>query len=151
GRDSVRVRATVMGDVADADWALLPPDPASHTDVHVELRASGASLRNGAIRVEVETSSWFHEPVGYEVFRCTLAFYDAEDRLLFRELGRGGSLDLRARNFRPHLGGDGYTLTAAFEADPAEHLAGMGQYQQHLLDLKGATFELAHRNSQASV
>ena len=151
GRDSVRVRATVMGDVADADWALLPPDPASHTDVHVELRASGASLRNGAIRVELETSSWFHEPVGYEVFQCALAFYDAEDRLLFRELGRGGSLDLRARTFRPLPGGDAHALTAAFEADPAEHLAGMGQYQQHLLDLKGATFELAHRNSQASV
>nr|WP_241744160.1 TIM-barrel domain-containing protein [Cellulosimicrobium arenosum] len=27
----------------------------------------------------------------------------------------------------------------------------MGQYQQHVLDLKGSTFELAHRNSQASV
>ena len=151
GRDSLRVRATVMGDVVDTDWALLPPAADAHEDVQVQVRDGGASLRNGAIRVEVETSSWFHEPVGYEVFRCTLAFYDAEDRLLFRELGRGGSLDLRARNFRPHLGGDGYALTAAFEADPAEHLAGMGQYQQRLLDLKGATFELAHRNSQASV
>ena len=37
------------------------------------------------------------------------------------------------------------------ESDPGEMLFGMGQYQQHLLDLKGSTFELAHRNSQASV
>src|SRR5699024_3086582 len=41
--------------------------------------------------------------------------------------------------------------TTLFRSDPAEHLAGMGQYQQHVLDLKGSTFELAHRNSQASV
>ncbi|GAB4004499.1 hypothetical protein GCM10029992_49700 [Glycomyces albus] len=34
---------------------------------------------------------------------------------------------------------------------PGEKLYGMGQYQQDLLDLKGSTFELAHRNSQASV
>ncbi len=151
GRDSVRVRATVMGDVADTDWALLPPDPAAHANVSVEVRPDGATLVNGGLRVELTASSWFHEPVGYEVFRCDLAFYDAAGRLLFRELGRGGSLDLRARHFRPRAGGDGHELTVAFEADPDEHLAGMGQYQQHVLDLKGSTFELAHRNSQASV
>lgn len=151
GADSVRVRATVMGEVVDADWALLPPDPVTHAGVSVEVHAAGASLRNGAIRVEMTTSSWFHDPVGYEVFRCDLAFYDADGRLLFRELGRGGSLDRLARHFRPHLGGTSHTLTASFEADPTERLAGMGQYQQHLLDLKGSTFELAHRNSQASV
>jgi alpha-D-xyloside xylohydrolase len=150
GRDSVRVRATVLGDVVDTDWALLPPDPASH-DVEVVVRPDGATLRNGDLRVELATASWFHEPVGYEVFRCDLAFHDADGRLLFRELGRGGSLDLRARHLRPRPGDDSHTITALFEADPREHLAGMGQYQQHVLDLKGCTFELAHRNSQASV
>ena len=150
GRGSVRVRAS-LGDVVDADWALLPPDPAAHADVRTEVRADGATLVNGGLRVELSASSWHHDPVGYEVFRCDLAFYDAEGRLLFRELDRGGSLDLRARHLRPRTGDDGVTLTASFEADPDEHLAGMGQYQQHVLDLKGSTFELAHRNSQASV
>src|SRR5699024_6630054 len=151
GRNSVRVRATMRGEVLDTDWALLAPEPADHTEVSIEVHDRGATLRNGAIRVELETTSWFHEPVGYDVFLSTLAFYDADDRLLLRELGRGGSLDLRARHFRAHQGGDGHALTASFETDPAEHLAGMGQYQQHVLDLKGSTFELAHRNSQASV
>jgi len=151
GRDSVRVRATVMGDVEDADWALLPPDPRGHDDVTVGTSPDGATLVNGALRVELTTSTWFHEPVGYEVSRCELAFYDADGRLLFRELGRGGSLDLQARRFRPRPGDDGHVLTASFEADPGERLSGMGQYQQHVLDLKGSTFELAHRNSQASV
>ncbi len=150
GRDSVRVRATLEGAVIDADWALLPPTPGAHDQVTLQVHDRGATLCNGRIRVELETSSWFHEPVGYEVFRCDLAFYDETGRLLLRELGRGGSLDLRARRYRA-LPGDGYALTASFEADPEEHLAGMGQYQQHVLDLKGSTFELAHRNSQASV
>jgi len=151
GRDSVRVRATMRGDVLDTDWALLPPGPGAHEQATVEVHDSGATLRNGGIRVELETSSWFHEPVGYQVFRCDLAFYDGSGRLLFRELGRGGSLDLRSRHFRARTGGDAHELTASFETDPQEHLAGMGQYQQHVLDLKGSTFELAHRNSQASV
>ncbi|WP_277212161.1 glycoside hydrolase family 31 protein [Isoptericola croceus] len=151
GRDSVRVRATVMGEVEDTDWALLPPDPGAHADARVELRPDGATLRNGAIRVELAASSGFHHSVGYEVFHCELAFYDANGRLLLREHDRGGSLNLRARHLRPHQGGDGHTLTASFESDPEERLAGMGQYQQHVLDLKGSTFELAHRNSQASV
>ncbi len=150
GRDSVRVRARVMGDVEDTDWALLPPSHDAR-DVAVEVRPDGATLVNGAIRVELTCSTWFHEPVGYEVSRCDVAFYDADGRLLLRELGRGGSLDLRARHFRPRLGGDDHTLTASFESDPDEKLYGMGQYQQHVLDLKGCTLELAHRNSQASV
>ncbi|MDR0283294.1 MAG: hypothetical protein LBI33_00155, partial [Propionibacteriaceae bacterium] len=63
---------------------------------------------------------------------------------------RGGSLNLTGREFRPQLGGD-YSLTAHFEGDADEKLAGMGQYQQAIANLKGCTFELAHRNSQVSV
>ncbi|WP_084800307.1 glycoside hydrolase family 31 protein, partial [Promicromonospora kroppenstedtii] len=111
----------------------------------------GATLVNGGLRVELTTTTGFSEVVGYEVSHCDLAFYDADGRLLLRELDRGGSLQLRARDFRPRLGDDGHTLTASFESDPDEKLYGMGQYQQHVLDLKGSTFELAHRNSQASV
>ncbi|WP_232527931.1 glycoside hydrolase family 31 protein [Microbacterium suaedae] len=151
GRDSVRVRAALMGDVEDADWALVTPDARAHDRVRIEADSDGAVLVNGDIRVELATSSWFHEIVGHEVTACELTFRDADGRVLFRELSRGGSLNLRARNMRPRLGDDGISLTASFEADPGEHLAGMGQYQQHVLDLKGTTLELAHRNSQASV
>lgn len=151
GPDSVRVRAALMGDVVDTEHALLPreevPPP---RDASVELRPDGATLVHGALRVELRVTTWFHEPVGYERSHCEIAFYDRDGRLLLRELGRGGSLDLQARRFRPRLGGD-FELTASFESDPDEKLYGMGQYQQHVLDLKGSTFELAHRNSQASV
>lgn len=151
GHDSVRVRAALMREVEDADWALLPPPAGAHDDVHVHLTGTGAVLRNGEIVVELRTSAWFHALVGHQVTACELTFRNAEGRVLFRELRRGGSLNLRARHLRPRQGDDGIALTAAFEADPDERLAGMGQYQQHVLDLKGSTLELAHRNSQASV
>src|SRR5690606_2045881 len=151
GPDAVRVRATLMGDVVDSEHALLPREQVPPApDARVELRADGATLVTGALRVELRVTTWFHEPVGYERSHCEVAFYDREGRLLLRELDRGGSLDLQARRFRPRLGGD-LELTASFESDPDEKLYGMGQYQQHVLDLKGSTFELAHRNSQASV
>lgn len=147
GPDSARVRATLKGDVLDTDWALLPPAP---TDARVDVDGERAVLTNGRLRVVLEQTAVDQEVVGRRVFRCALTFLDADGRVLLRERGTGGSLNLRARDLRPHLGGD-LQVTAAFEADPDERLAGMGQYQQHVLDLKGCTLELAHRNSQASV
>ena len=84
--------------------------------------------------------------------RCELEFRTtAAGRTLLKELSRpAAACKLRARRFDPIPGGD-HRVTASFESDPGEKLFGMGQYQQHLLDLKGCTFELAHRNSQASV
>ncbi|WP_232531831.1 glycoside hydrolase family 31 protein [Microbacterium halophytorum] len=151
GRDSVRVRAALMREIDDDDWALLPPTAGAHAAVEAELTDAGAVLRNGEIVVELTTSAWFQEIVGHDVTACELTFRNAQGRVLFRELRRGGSLNLRARNLRPRQGDDGIVLTAAFEADADEHLVGMGQYQQAVLDLKGSTLELAHRNSQASV
>lgn len=43
------------------------------------------------------------------------------------------------------------SATASFQAPRDEHLYGMGEYQQDFMDLKGCSFELAHRNSQASI
>jgi len=147
GPDSVRVRAAIKSEIQDADWALLPPVT---SDSRIEIHGDIATLRNGAITVIARASAFYDEQTGYEVTRCSLSFHDAEGRLLFKELDAGGSLKLRARDFRPQLGGS-HRLTAAFESAPDEKLYGMGQYQQSLLNIKGSTFELAHRNSQASV
>lgn len=147
GPDSVRVRAAIKSEIQDADWALLTPVT---SDSRIEIHGDIATLRNGAITVIARASAFYDEQTGYEVTRCSLSFHDAEGRLLFKELDAGGSLKLRARDFRAQLGGS-HRLTAAFESAPDEKLYGMGQYQQSLLNIKGSTFELAHRNSQASV
>ena len=147
GSDSVRVRAALGADVVDTDWALLPPDQ-QHARVEVDGRI--ATLTNGAIRVVATTSDSFDSQAGYRRFFCRLAFYDGDGRLLLQEGGDGGALKLMPRTYSAQQGGT-YRIGLTLESDRAEKLYGMGQYQQDILDIKGSTFELAHRNSQVSV
>lgn len=147
GADSVRVRSRVAGDVLDTDWALLPV-PATSADVVVD--GDRARLVNGNVTVELLATRTFDAQAGYETLACSVAFHDRHGTLLLKEQDPGGALKLSARNFRALVGGD-HHLTAAFWSPPDEHLVGMGQYQQDLVDLKGTTLELAHRNSQVSV
>ncbi|RPF20421.1 glycoside hydrolase family 31 protein [Myceligenerans xiligouense] len=147
GPDSVRVRCAPGAEVLDTDFALLPPSPAAVT---IAVDGDEARLVNGGLTVVLRARDGFDEQVGYHEYRCSLEFRDATGKVLLRELDAGGSLKLDARAFRPVVGGD-HGLTAAFEPVDGEKLYGMGQYQQQILDIKGSTFELAHRNSQASV
>lgn len=147
GEHSLRVRATIQGEVRDTDHALLPQPGTAAT---VSIDGHTATVTNGRIRAVATAWTGDEHVVGYPVHHCHLAFYNERGELLLEELDAGGSLRLRARDLQTHLGGD-LAVTAAFAADPDEKLYGMGQYQQDILDLKGCTFELAHRNSQASV
>ncbi|WP_033519111.1 TIM-barrel domain-containing protein, partial [Bifidobacterium scardovii] len=152
GANSVRVRATRNRAFQPVDWALLPCGAPADGEVSVTVSEDGrtATLANGEIVVKAEST---HSPLlsaGYETFRCDLSFWNAKGELLFREHSQGGSLLLKARDYAP-VSGESFAVTASFSADPKERLYGMGEYQQDVLDLKGCTFELAHRNSQASV
>ena len=147
GRDSVRVRSRLMHDIVDHDWALLPPVVAE-ADIVVE--GETATLTSGRLRVVATSRTGIQLQTGYDRNFCHLAFFDVDGRLLFQERDAGGSLALVAREHRPIPGGD-VRLTASFESAADERLYGMGQYQQDVLDLKGCTLELAHRNSQSSV
>lgn len=147
GPDSVRVRSTIKGELEDTRHSLLDPVP-SKADVIVT--GDTAELRNGAITVRLQSTSGIGFQTGYHENKCTIAFYDGTGRLLFEEAHSGGALNIKARNLKPHLGGD-FALTATFTASSDEKLFGMGQYQQDLLNIKGCTFELAHRNSQVSI
>ncbi|QCB95272.1 family 31 glucosidase [Cellulomonas shaoxiangyii] len=149
GRDSVRVRSA-LGDVVDADWALLVPDPEAHVGATLAVDGATATLTNGRIRVVATATSGKDWQTGAVVHDCRLAFEDADGRPLFSEVPSGGALKVRARTYRP-LPGGGVRAGLALQSPDGEHLAGMGQYQQDLVDLKGCTLELAHRNSQASV
>ncbi|MFT4218869.1 MAG: glycoside hydrolase family 31 protein [Micropruina sp.] len=149
GANSLRVRAALSGEIADTDWALLPAD-ADASGVAVDVQDDTATIRNGGIVAILRARSFDDEGVGYLRHTCSIEYRDGEGKLLLRELGDGGALKLRARHYDPRPSGP-YRLTAAFEASPGEKLYGMGQYQQDILDIKGCTFELAHRNSQASV
>jgi len=148
GANSLRVRAVPMGAVTEPGWALLPPTDDSPTEVQID--GGRARLVHGGITAELVAGQQFDCQVGYAVSTCCVAFLDRDGKTLLREADAGGALKLQARHYRPIVGGD-HRIIASFESDPDEHLAGMGLYQQELMDLKGCTLELAHRNSQASV
>ena len=140
GPDSFRVRSVLMGDPRDDRFALLDPAQSDAPEIHVEEER--AWIRNGVLVAEIEMDGWHH--------LARLSFRKADGTLLLRETSPANALALRARKFEPHLGGD-YSLTVTFEGREGERIFGMGQYQEEILDWKGCTLELAHRNSQASV
>ena len=139
GRNSFRVRSTVLGEVEDTDYALLAPE---ETEGQIEVGEYVSRITNGKITAELTVDSWSHS--------CDIAFYNQKGELLLKEAGRGGALDKKNRFFKPIIGGD-YRLTVTFASNPKEKLYGMGQYQQDILNVKNCNLELAHRNSQASV
>lgn len=142
GENSLRVRATEEGDMPLRDWALL--SAARPEGARVEIEGGCARVINGKLEARVSASG-------------KLSFFDAGGRLLLEEFVRDmaqadytSHMRISGREFKPIRGGL-YEVTARFEAAPGERLYGMGQYQQPMLNLKGALLELAQRNSQVSV
>lgn len=164
GPDSVRVRMTAQQEMDGQDWALTEPVPDTESSITLETvdttdpwyrgeewaryhqQGTVATLSNGKLRVVVNPEGW-------------LSFYNQRGELLTAEYWRTRDrinrycvpLRVTARELKPVISGTDYELTARFEAFDDEHLYGMGQYQHRHLDKKGATLELAHRNSQSSV
>ena len=140
GRDSLRVRSVLMGDIADDRFALLPPQPVK--DVEIVIGEADASIRVGRLTAQIRMDGWHHY--------AQISFFNQKGNLLLRETAPANALALKSRKFDPFLGGD-FALSVTFDGQDNEHLYGMGQYQEEILDWKGCTMELAHRNSQASV
>lgn len=167
GPDSLRVRSVLMGEIHESDFSLQAP-AASQVEASVVDSVGGAhdatdktssqdgtvrtiaNVVNGRIHARLEARTEFIEAMNYFVHRCRLVVFNDRDQVVLAEKDAGGSLELRARDFRP-LAGDSFRLSVTFEPNPHEKLYGMGQYQQETFDLKGSSLELAHRNSQASV
>lgn len=140
GENSLRVRAVMMRDFIDTDYALLKPYE-QKAEVRIADEFNG-SITNGKITAKLTVCQWRK--------RCQISFFNQKGKLLLMEEGHGGALNHHSRHFKARLGGD-YELTVTFRGEPNEKLFGMGQYQQELLDVKNCILELAHRNSQASV
>ncbi len=144
GENSFRVRAAMNNDIPEKDWALM-----EQNDVPCEFQVSDKMgiIINGRIRAEI--SHFGH-----------LMIY-SDEKLILDEYLRNFAPDfeapynapffVNAREFKPRIGGD-YELSVRFRSlSRTEKIYGMGQYQQEILDVKGAELELAQRNSQASV
>ncbi len=157
GKDSLRVRSTMLGAFTGNDWALsetpAPAQAAVTVDSEDHWVGDGtidkreiASIVNGRLKAVVN-------------FAGVVSFY-RDDKLFLREyyrmydgtLSRGSRcLKVVGREWKGVIGGTEYSLNVKFESDPSEKIFGMGQYQHGLLDQKGCVLELAQRNSQISV
>lgn len=141
GENSLRVRATCEAAMPETDWALLPA-PQAQTEIKIENNS--AVITNGKITATVSRSG-------------KIRFFNQNGKLLLEEFVRDMSqpefsshMRIAAREIRGNIGG-AFQAYARFESDPEEKLFGMGQYQQGIFNLKGATLELMQRNSQCTV
>ena len=139
GENSLRVRSTLQGDVTDLRYALLEPET---TQSEIVLDDTHASICCGKLTASVTMDEWHR--------LAQITFLNQKNEILLQETPAANALALRCRKFEPILGGD-FALTATFVGQEDERIYGMGQYQEEVLDWKGSTLELAHRNSQASV
>ncbi|KAF7555163.1 hypothetical protein G7Z17_g2384 [Cylindrodendrum hubeiense] len=127
------------------DWALQQPVP---TESHISISDDSSSISNGKAKAIISKLG-------------KLTIENSEGKLVLEEYARNrrdildpkcSAIEVEARELRPIPGTDNYHLTMRLESiDPNEKIFGMGQYQQHQMNLKGQDLELAHRNSQASV
>ena len=135
GRDSIRVRATTLGEMPLRDWCLQPQKGAAGK---IFIGGESARLVNGKLTVTVDAGSgrtrFFRsgnpEPICEEIFARTN--YPP------------------SRTFKS-VGGDLFRCEASFTAFDDERIYGLGQRRHGLLDQKGCVLELAHRNSQVSI
>ncbi len=157
GKDSLRVRSTMLGSFTGNNWALTEKPSKTEPSVKVELvdhwvgngdidKREIATIINGRIKAVVN-------------FVGIISFYK-DDKLILREYFRmydgtisKGSRCLKVvnREWKGIIGGTEYSLNVKFDPNPGEKIFGMGQYQHNCLDLKGCVLELAQRNSQISV
>jgi alpha-D-xyloside xylohydrolase len=145
GNNALRVRATRAAALGGENWALLEDVTASNRP-EVQIDGETALIRNGTLSCHIGAEGWLH-------------FTNTRGETLLREYWRNRNnlrrycvpLNVDARELKPAPGLNGYRLTARFESREGERIYGMGQYQDGLLNKKGAVLELAHRNTQASV
>ena len=144
GRNSLRLRATILPKMGMEDWALLTPEA---IEAKIVIEDDTAAITNGKITARINNEGW-------------ISFYNASGDILIEEYWRNNNnlerytvpLGLSARQMKPRLGSScDLSLTSRFEAYEGEKIFGMGQYQDGKLNKKGCILELVQRNSQASV
>ena len=142
----LRVRATRLPVMPDEDRAFLPAEEIKTGTAEISIDENTASIKYCEISAHINREGW-------------VTFSKENGDILLEEYYRNRDdlsrycvpLGLHARELKPVMGRSDYVLTARFEAYEGENIWGMGQYQDGMLDKKGAVLELAHRNSQASI
>lgn len=160
GRDSLRVRSTMLGKFTGNNRALTEElDAAVDEKPIIEIQEEKHWVGDGTIDTRPIASITNGRIKAVVNFAGIISFYK-DEKLVLREYYRqyDGTLSKESRclkvinrEWKGIIGGSEYSLNLKFESTDGEKLFGMGQYQQPYLDLKGCSLELAQRNSQISV
>lgn len=142
GKNALRVRSVMMGQVLDTDYALLPSQDAACV---IEIQKDRANITNGKLKAAVELAS-----SGWRKDHGKITFHKQDGSVLFEDIDQKDSPSPHPREFRSIGGGD-CRLICSFKAYEGEKFYGMGQYQLEKLNLKGCVLELAQKNTQVSV
>ncbi len=155
GQNGVRVRSTQNAAFDTRHWALDPKDahPGKTELFCAESDAAKsygdtdpvqvARLTNGSIAASMDANG-------------VICFTGKNGKPLLKECARrlcdevGMALGIGPRVYKGEQS-NLFRTEVRFCANADEKIFGMGQYQQHELDLKGCVLELAQRNSQVSV
>jgi alpha-D-xyloside xylohydrolase len=143
GADSVRLRAA-HGSIPRSDPGALLEPPASHAEPIVTIQGGTGRLVNGALTVEVQTSTSDGIPMPAVRYLRTDTGVEllAEEREHYWWPG--------ARVYYGNRSGAG-EIHQQFRAYPGERLYGMGQRTHGRLDHKGLALDLVQRNAEVSI
>jgi alpha-D-xyloside xylohydrolase len=136
-RDAIRIREVPAGTLTGRDNALLDWSPAP---AEITIGEHGASLKSGAIRVDVSPSG-------------RLEFFGNGSEPLLSDVDWNPEfpqLHPNAREFHA-VTNDLYRIEARFEARDGERFFGLGQHRHGLLDQKGAVIDLFQRNAEVCI
>ncbi|MAT73330.1 MAG: family 31 glucosidase [Planctomycetaceae bacterium] len=134
GDETLRVRATMLPDMPQRDWSVLPPKT---TAAQIEIGDAEARIANGRLSATVD-------PRGRVRF-----FRDGSPEPLVEEAAFRTNYP-PSRAFKS-VGGDLSRASLALTAYDDERFYGLGQRRHGLLDQKGCVLELTHRNSEVSI
>ena len=175
GKDSVRVRMTADRKMDKNDWALTGSADCNAPDCSIDIRdvdttypwaehfegvphttGQEAVLKNGRIEVRVNHEGWISF---WKNVPASESGVGTETQLLFEEQWHNRwridrfcvPTNTNARELKPNANSFNWNATVRFESYDDEKFFGMGQYQDSHLDKKGGVWELAQKNSQASV
>jgi alpha-D-xyloside xylohydrolase len=134
GINGLRVRATILPEMPEMDWALLPP---SKTDSRIEISDDFATITNGLIKARVASDG-------------RISFHKTSDNSIFLEEVQPSILRPSNRFYR-QAEGDLYHTEVRFKSYDGERIYGLGQHRNGYLDQKGCVIDLVQKNTEVTI
>ncbi len=139
GQDAIRFRASRNSRISAEEWGGILPQPEVEAEISVENGI--AVMKNGRITCEISEDG-------------SVKYKNRDDAVILEEFYRDRRASMApirpARCYRA-ISSDAFETDVYFKADKREHFYGMGQYLNDCLNLKGASLELAQKNTQCSI